>query len=610
MNNKHLFFLFFIGIQSIVCTQTLDSIQKLNEVIIKADRLLYNFSSTQNVQILKDSVFVRSKSSLTNLLDFNSAIYFKENGLGMVSSPSFRGTTAQQTAVIWNGININSQLNGQTDFNVINTRDFDVVAIRSGGGSVIYGSGAIGGSIHLNNSLFFGKGFTNDAFVGYGSFNTQDVSLHTNFSDEKISIGFSVAYASSDNDFKIRSRDRNNENGQFYNVSTSTQLGYKINPKNTIRFYNQTFYSDRHFSLVLPSDSKTKYLDLNTRNLLEWENKQDKFLSVLRTAYLTEKYQFFENIERDDFSFGAAKSFIGNYQLNYNLSNKTLITGIAELNSTTGTGTNATENRRDIVAFSGLLKRNSLKWNYEVSVRKEATSNYESPLLFALGTKYQLLRNYAFSFNASKNFRIPTFNDLYWIGSGNENLNPELSHQVEFGNYFQFKNFSVSATGFYYNIEDMIRWLPNSNGLWQPINTDHVISYGLESQLKFYKEWQNHQLTLNANYAYVVSENEATNKQLIYVPFHKVSGSVNYQYKKIKTYLQHNFVGDVFIQSDNNPNEIVPAYFIQNLGFDYTFKSNQTIGFTVRNLFNVDYQSVADRFMPGRNYNIYINFNF
>lgn len=607
---KKLIVLFFIVVQSGICAQTLDSIQKLNEVIVKADRLLYNFSTTQNVQILNDSVLVRNNSSLTNLLNFNSSIYFKENGFGMVSSPSFRGTTAQQTAVVWNGININSQLLGQTDFNTINVRNFEDVAVRSGGGSVLYGSGAIGGSIHLNNSINFNEGFTNDAFLSYGSFDTKDMSVNSNFSNSKFNAGVSLAYTSSDNDYRIIRRNRNNENGQFYNVSVSTQLGYKINYKNTLRFYNQVFDSERHFSLLLSSESKTKYQDFNTRSLLEWESKQNKFLSVLRAAYLTEKYKFFENIARNNFSFGEAKSFIGNYQLNYNLKENTLITGVAEINSTIGTGTNNLENRRDITAFSLLLKRNTTKWNYEISVRKEATTNYESPLLFSLGTKYQLFKNYAFSVNASKNFRIPTFNDLYWINAGNENLRPELSHQIEFGNHINIKDFGFTITGFYYDIVDMIQWVPVANEPWQPFNVNHVVSYGLESQINFQKKWNVNQITLNTNYTYVVSENRDTKKQLIYVPFHKASGTIAYQFKKINTYLQNNFVGDVFIQSDNSPNKIVAAFFIQNLGFDYHFKTNRTLGFTIRNLFNVDYQSVADRFMPGINYNFYINFNF
>ena len=128
----------------------------LREVEV-SDHLLKDFSKTQNITILSDSTIKRNQSFLTSLLNYNSLIYFKENGLGGASSPSFRGTTASQTAVVWNGININSQLLGQTDFNTINSLGFNSITVKPGGGSVLYGSGAIGGSIHLNTDLYYYK---------------------------------------------------------------------------------------------------------------------------------------------------------------------------------------------------------------------------------------------------------------------------------------------------------------------------------------------------------------------------------------------------------------------------------------------------------------------
>jgi len=150
----------------------LDSIQQLDEVVL-SDIKLKQFASGYKITKINDSTILRNSPTLTKLLSFNSNIYFKENGFGMLSSPSFRGTNASQTAVIWNGININSQLNGQTDFNLINVSNFDSVDIRSGGGSVQYGSGSIGGSIHLNNKLRFYSHFNNTLSVSYGSFNSK-----------------------------------------------------------------------------------------------------------------------------------------------------------------------------------------------------------------------------------------------------------------------------------------------------------------------------------------------------------------------------------------------------------------------------------------------------
>ena len=53
-----------------------------------------------------------------------------------------------------------------------NTKDFDNITVRAGGGSAIYGSSAMGGSIHLNNELIFKNQFQNELFLSYGSFNT------------------------------------------------------------------------------------------------------------------------------------------------------------------------------------------------------------------------------------------------------------------------------------------------------------------------------------------------------------------------------------------------------------------------------------------------------
>ena len=149
----------------------LDSIQYLNEVVL-VDTKLEEFSEGFVLTKISDTIISRNPQSLTDLLNFNSNIYLKENGYGMVASPSFRGTTASQTAVIWNGIPINSNLNGQTDFNTIATSSLDNITLRSGGGSSQYGSGAIGGSVHLNNTINFIENSSNELQIYAGSFSS------------------------------------------------------------------------------------------------------------------------------------------------------------------------------------------------------------------------------------------------------------------------------------------------------------------------------------------------------------------------------------------------------------------------------------------------------
>ena len=92
--------------------------------------------------------------------------------------------------------------------------------------------------------------------------------------------------------------------------------------------------------------------------------------------------------------------------------------------------------------------------------RKEASSDYDSPFLFSLGSSYIFNSFYNLKVNFSRNFRIPTFNDLYWETGGNPDLKPESSYQAEVGNVFTYKKFTLSETVYFIKIDDLIRWVP------------------------------------------------------------------------------------------------------------------------------------------------------
>src|SRR5688572_2660398 len=66
------------------------------------------------VHSLDSSIRKNSLSQhLGETLPVEFPIYFRNYGSGMLSSISLRGTSSQHTAVLWNGININSFSLGQ-----------------------------------------------------------------------------------------------------------------------------------------------------------------------------------------------------------------------------------------------------------------------------------------------------------------------------------------------------------------------------------------------------------------------------------------------------------------------------------------------------------------
>ncbi|APX99841.1 TonB-dependent receptor plug domain-containing protein [Lacinutrix venerupis] len=589
----------------------LDSIQNLDEVIL-SDSKLKTFTNTQSVLKITDSVIKKQNALLTHLLNSNTPIYFKENGYGMVSSASFRGTTAQQTAVVWNGININSQLNGQTDFSTVNTGIFDNIDVRSGGGSVLYGSGAIGGSVHLNNEIRYNNENTNYISTSFGSFSTINTTYKGHYSTSKLSVNANVSYLQSENDYDYVDSNRSNLNGAFYSNNFSLNLGYKINDNNILKVYSSFYDGQRHFALQTSTETPSKYKNRDTRNLIEYVVLTDKFTSKLKVAYITENYKYFSNIARDTYTDGDVNSLVLKYDLSYKLGENITINPVIDYTQNSGEGSSINKVKRDVTGFNLLYKHNiGERFLYEITTRQEITNNYNSPLLYSLGLKYSFSDLYTLSINGSKNYRVPTFNDLYWQDGGNLNLKPETSYQVEIGNTFTYKNLDLSLTGYYNDIKDMIRWLPTGT-IWMPINTDHVKTYGIETALNVKQSFGENHLSFSSTYAYTVSEDQERETQLIYVPYHKATATLSYNYKRLSAYYQQLYVGEVFTQSDNNKKYNVDAYYLSHFGVDYTFGSNKKfrLGAQVNNIFNHNYQSVLGRFMPGTHFNTYLNFNF
>jgi vitamin B12 transporter len=584
----------------------------LDEVVV-ADRQLHEFSASQSVLAFNDSIIRNNRPALTALLNYNTPIYFKENGPGMVSSPSFRGTTAQQTTVVWNGLNINSQFNGQTDFNTINTTDFNAIAVRAGGGSVIYGSSAIGGSVHLNSNLAFGKRFENEFTVGFGSFDTFAAHYRMQAASDVVSSQINLSRNTSANDFDLKHSGRQNENGQYYNTSLDFGLGLKIDANNLFRILSYAYDGQRHFSLISPTDSKTKYRDRNARALLEWTNTSGLLSSKVKLAYLGEQYNYFDNVNNPATNFGKAQTLVAKYDGLYTFSSKMALNILADFTQTTAIGSDVAHHKRQIASFAMLYKHRPLeKLEYEIGIRQEVTNNYDSPVLFSAGAEYRFSSFYILKVNGSKNFRIPTFNDLYWGEGGNPNLRPETALQAEIGNVFAYRNWRLTVTAYYIDIKDMIQWLPGTTASWYPINVNAVKSYGLENTLQYHRNSGQHKFDFSGTYAYAVSENKRTGYQLIYVPYHKVTGALAYSWKRFSADIQSLFCGKVFTRSDNDARYNIDAYAVCNFGAAYSFGKQQVAkaGMRVMNLFDENYQVVAGRPFPGRHYNLYLNLKF
>jgi len=607
LNCLHSIFVVFLCTASAYAQ--LDSIQQLPEVML-TDSKLVQFSKGFKLEKLGDSLVERNATSLTETLRYNSSIYFKENGFGMVSSPSFRGTNAAQTAVVWNGININSVFTGQTDFNTISPLNYNEITIRSGGGGVQYGSGAVGGSIHLNDSYSFTKIDTTEVGFNYGSFTTVggNASTTQTWGDHYLNVG--VDFISSENDYDYVEKNKKNNHGQFVRFTAKVNEARKL--KRGVATWNSEYsYNDRNFSGSLNTVGKDAYKDIITRNLWQLQQKVGIFNTKGSFAHLFEQYSYFPDSEKSFNTGGKANTFIGAFQSEVLLQNKLRINGKVEYTYIEAEGDNVGDNSRKTLAAVILVNHKlSEKFNYGINFRHEFLNDFDNPFLFSADAKYTFSKNYALRLNGSKNYRVPTFNDLYWYAGGNIDLQPETSYQMEFGQEITFGKLKADIAAYYISSEELIKWIPGNGGIWQPVNISETKNYGVEVALGYYVKLSNQQsLDVNANYSYTKAEDLEMEKQLIYVPFHKATGTMEYNFKHFSAYVQSLFNGEAYTATDNS--ESVESYTVFNLGAQCTlpFKPNITFGGRLKNVFNVYYENVAYRPMPSRNIQIFLNFN-
>ena len=240
------------------------------------------------------------------------------------------------------------------------------------------------------------------------------------------------------------------------------------------------------------------------------------------------------------------------------------------------------------------------------------------PFVFALGAEIKPVRNTFVRFNGSKNYRVPTYNDLYWPALGNLDLIPESSLQGEFGLGYKTNEIKLDLGVYFINSKDKIVWTPGVDpekpNDWTPINVAEAVNKGIEFTAAVNKYINQRLFNFTINYSYTIAKDKSTDKFLTYVPKHLANGSLSYSYKRINAFYQHLFTGDIYTTTDNLDNYTVPYYNVGKVGIGYKLiqkeNKNLILGVKVNNVFNKEYQVLPSRPMPNRNFNININYKF
>ena len=242
-------------------------------------------------------------NSIADLLSYNSSVFIKSYGPGGIATTAFRGGNASQTAVLWNGFNLQNAMLGQADLALMPAVLFDDVAVEYGGSSSLWGSGAIGGSIHLNTKSVFNRGLTTSVNFAAGSFGMLNGSAAVLLSRERFISSTKVYVNTSQNNFKYKDTldkenpDKRQKNSGYNFKGLMQEFKFIINSKQIISVSGWFTDNQRHlptYNSVI--ESKTYQRDNAARLSVNWTYVEKKIKSIIRGGYFVDGINYTDSV--------------------------------------------------------------------------------------------------------------------------------------------------------------------------------------------------------------------------------------------------------------------------------------------------------------------------
>ncbi len=589
---------------------------------------LHSYGVGGHAEVIDSLELVQQQtSSLGQLLQQAQAIYLKEYGPGMLSSISLRGTSASQTALLWNGLPVNFPSLGQADFSLIPAYFVDDAEVFYGGVSPLAGAGAIGGAVAINDLPPIAQQTLNIT-QELASFGTFFSGIKAGFSGKRAGVSLAAFHRQSANDFTFKNLSKAGQpierqaHGAFSGDGWKSGAFWKPWKKGRFDFHGWFTQFEREIipPYTIPDgidiqDDHSLRLSLGYQHqfqsFLKWDSRVGRiedFIQFNGLASSTTQYMWMNSIE-----WMPAPSL----QVRVGA----LVNNIKA--DVPAYGSNLSEWRSEIYLMANWFI--TPNWVLNANTRQGTVAGSLNPLSPSLGSELSLMKNskasLIWSAQFSRSFRVPTLNDRYWSPGGNLMLQPEqgwnassgLSYSAAFGHHV----ISTSLTGFGHWINDWILWLPQTEGYWSPVNVRNVHSRGVEFSAKHsvkVGEWTfsdrfDYKLTVARVEQGYSGDDAYIGNQLPFVPSHQAGLNLNAAMMKWHVNSSVAVTGSRFTLVDNDVLLDPYATWDAEVGRQFNLKQSLfAASFKVSNLLNTRYENLPFRPMPGRSYSFRLNY--
>jgi vitamin B12 transporter len=573
--------------------------------------------------------------SLADLLAQSSPVTMRYYGPGQLASASFRGASASQTVVVWNGIRINSPMMMQSDLASIPVHLISHGTLAFGSATLEYASGAFGGVVALMSEIEAGEKPEISVAATAGSFGYISGHAALTLKFGKLLSQTSVYQEFARNNYPYP----DNFSGiSPYPTEKRLNAGYKqrgivqqiMAPgRKGWRYQAAFWYQDNQREIPYPiHQPQGKYeqsqndKDLRMMFLASTRIREAAILEI-RTGYQAGLMHFI-----DERSVTDATHSIQNMQQGVTMYGR--INGWSwrtlaeyELQQVNSDAYNGPILRHIAASFAEILKDDGRKFTYGLSGRMEVIPGYNLSVIPALTAGYYPgdSRKHLVRVMVMRNRQIPGLNDLYWVPGGNLDLKPEKGPSVELG--YERKpvviglvTLTPKVMAYYQQIENKIRWMPDSTTLWSAVNIGQVQMKGIESMLRATLKWHKTHFEGSAGIQVTSASRlsdkaEVVSRQLPYQPLISAAFSLIANAPFMVLAIENTLTGKQYTNIDNT--SWLPSYNLTNVKIltkKYDRKHVTLQGsFNLYNLFDRKYQAIAWYPMPGISFRTGIDIN-
>jgi iron complex outermembrane receptor protein len=603
------------------CYAQTDSSILLGQVIVSSR--LDVFSTGNKIQQADSFTHIPLRyASLADMLQSQTPVFIKSYGNGGIASSSFRGAGAEHTAVLWNGINIQSAVNGGVDFSIIPMQSFNDASLQFGGNSALFGSGAVGGVVRINNTLAFKKATHIIAASQLGSFGSRGMQLGTLVSTPKWVIQLNAGAQGAKNNFLFNnttlpgSPQMLMQHAETQSASGILSAGIKTGKYHVTKIHAWYTTADRNLPTYMYANLSSATLsDQTLRTLASWEYQKNSYAVVFKQAYFKEWQKYTDTVSSIVSTLNLQSS-ISEAELRWNTGKYfSFNSGINNTyNYATSDGYNGAQAMNRTAFFASVKNKQSIAHlDASLNMRMEYAAGKWLPVTPSLGLEYALSKHFRIATSSAYSYRIATLNERYWAPGGNPNLKPEhgWNHEASLHTLFGTNTkLSVTQTLFTRQISDWIQWVPTASYV-SPENIKSVFTRGYEHHIDFGFSLKKVSISYKQNLSYVLSttqevydgKSDITGKQLRYVPRISHTHQAVISYKKAYLIYSHSYYGIRYTEADNsnwlNPYQL--ASVMAGTSFSYK-KTVFECYYRINNIWNEVYQSVIWLPMPPVNH--------